>query len=651
MSNTLTRTNELPSGGASGKERCAELLAWMIDLLEAESGIVWNAADSVLRPLCAHSKNEHPPQIEMKREEHTQLLTKVAQSKKSLLVPPDRESPNQSKTLLLGSIDGAGDFIFELIVNAPSLDAAQSETLLQQFTKVLREACKASEHETTESVQQPEPPHQRVVDPVALSRFVRTIHDSIDLTITASNIANETAHLLDCDRVSVLALIRGKFQLVSINGQSSINRRSNVTRLLEKLADRTLRCGETFWYPHDTELPSQISSVLEEYLSVSATRRLGVIPFYLKDRDVEAFGDPSEMTTNRVIGGLIIEDFHERRAQATAEQTLQFITKHSNCALRNATEHQGLFLYSLWKQLGKLHLLTAPKTLPKTAAIGLGTVLILMLLMFVRVDFYVSANGMLMPAQYKPIFAPVDAKVERLLVDPGQSVEPGEVLLVMSSDEHSYRVEELSSELSFAKERLTIIEDNRYSSRADEKTEEQIVSLKNQIQSLETQRKLLDKISQQMTIKSPLRGRVITWDINRKLEDRYVQSGEILLEIADGDGAWELDVDLPLRRQGHVARALAEGDSSHLDVSFVLATDPSKTHLGRVIGIDQSVSINADNEQIIKVRVAIDDANLCVDQVRTGVTAKVYCGRSSLGYLWLHDLSEFFNKRVLFWFR
>ena len=33
------------------------------------------------------------------------------------------------------------------------------------------------------------------------------------------------------------------------------------------------------------------------------------------------------------------------------------------------------------------------------------------------------------------------------------------------------------------------------------------------------------------------------------------------------------------------------------------------------------------------------------------VTAKVHCGRRSIGYVWLHDLFEWFQSRVLFHIR
>ena len=49
------------------------------------------------------------------------------------------------------------------------------------------------------------------------------------------------------------------------------------------------------------------------------------------------------------------------------------------------------------------------------------------------------------------------------------------------------------------------------------------------------------------------------------------------------------------------------------------------------------------------VRVAIDKDELPPLHDQTTVTAKLYCGRTSLGYAWFCDLIETVQTKVLFW--
>ena len=52
----------------------------------------------------------------------------------------------------------------------------------------------------------------------------------------------------------------------------------------------------------------------------------------------------------------------------------------------------------------------------------------------------------------------------------------------------------------------------------------------------------------------------------------------------------------------------------------------------------------------IRIRVSIDKNHLRGMDLRPGmsVTAKVYCGQKPLGYVWLHEVWEWIERKVLF---
>ena len=55
------------------------------------------------------------------------------------------------------------------------------------------------------------------------------------------------------------------------------------------------------------------------------------------------------------------------------------------------------------------------------------------------------------------------------------------------------------------------------------------------------------------------------------------------------------------------------------------------------------------SEKAVLLRVAIDKKELPELHSETTVTARVHCGRRSLGFVWFHDLIEAAQSKILFW--
>jgi hypothetical protein len=61
---------------------------------------------------------------------------------------------------------------------------------------------------------------------------------------------------------------------------------------------------------------------------------------------------------------------------------------------------------------------------------------------------------------------------------------------------------------------------------------------------------------EELVIKSPISGQVVTWDLRNRLpKTRPVQRGQVLMRIADPNGPWHLELHMPENRMGHVAAA------------------------------------------------------------------------------------------------
>jgi hypothetical protein len=109
---------------------------------------------------------------------------------------------------------------------------------------------------------------------------------------------------------------------------------------------------------------------------------------------------------------------------------------------------------------------------------------------------------------------------------------------------------------------------------------------------------------------------------------------------------------MPDDRLGHVNRAAAEAAQAgrELRVDYVLATDPGTRHTGAVKEIHEQAEVHGEEGNTVLVRVTIDPSRHEKEELGAGasVTARIFCGKRSLGYVWFHDVLSFIQTRVLF---
>jgi hypothetical protein len=224
----------------------------------------------------------------------------------------------------------------------------------------------------------------------------------------------------------------------------------------------------------------------------------------------------------------------------------------------------------------------------------------------------------------------------------------------MESNELRRQNQQTQGELDQTLDRLKTIQTALLSGQSSRLTQQESYQLslekrqlESRVLSLQEQLKILDEQMQQLDVKAHMDGTVLSWNVKEMLQDRPVREGELLLEIADLEGRWELELDLPDRRIGHVLdaqQALAE----QLPVTFVLASDPNHRFEGHITEISQTTKVDTEKGQSIRVAVSIDSEDIPFLQTKTGVIAKIHCGRRSLGYVWLHDVFEFVQSK---WFQ
>jgi biotin carboxyl carrier protein len=478
--------------------------------------------------------------------------------------------------------------------------------------------------------------------------FSRQLHQSLDLLVTAATAANEARRLIGADRVSVVACHGRKCRVLAVSGQDQLERRAQVVTGLETLATAVLAAQIPVWYSGDfAGLPREIAVPLEASLDHSHARSVAVLPL-LRPRAGGHNG-------SQVVGAFVIECFTARALDEGFRERATAVARQAETALANAMEHQGLPLFRVARLLQRLTLVNALRRLPRLAAIVIFAACVLAALIFVRVDFRVEARGTLQPEVRRDVFAPADGIVAKIRTSHGQHCRRGDVLIVLTSPQLDFESTRLSGELQTAERRLasvlasrldaapqTAAERERYNQLTSE--EEEIRKL---LDGLKSQQEILRKQSEELVVKSPIDGQVVTFDVEQSLSARPVRRGQVLVTVAQLDGPWVLEMEVPDSRVGPI---LVAGDRGAigLPVTFLVASTPGVTYQGAVSRI--ALTAQARPGEQASVLLTSQIAGDRIPHARPGAAAlpKIHCGRRALWYVWFHGLLEAIQKHVFF---
>ena len=517
-----------------------------------------------------------------------------------------------------------------------------------------------------------------------LEDFTRTIHQSLDPKWTAYTVANEGRRLIGCDRVSV-ALRSGKAcPIAAVSGQDTINKRATTVRLLGKLAGAVLNAEEPIWYTGSTtDFPPQIEQAIEKYVDESHCKMIAVYPLSHGKTEIKEDKPDKRPKKNRPFGVLIVEQIDDSQLTERTRKRMDIVAEHAGSALGNALEHHDILFLPLWKLLGKVKKLFTGETLPKTLGV-LALVLVLIgMLLFLPWKFQMHCTGTLEPILKQRIYSPLDAKVKELFVDQNMPVHGpyeeddiryrGQKLVELSSPEleerwiqlHGKKLEILEKLDSLVR-RLLIQDSNvseyeRYELVGQRDTAEiQLDTVNRELEVFERDRK------PELLITSPMDGVVISGDLKRRLEkDKPLSRMQYVMEIADLEGPWQLELQMPEKRMGFIMEhlnRLPEGEP--LRVEFVLAGKPAVKYYGTVSDIHDRAEVRSDsgvaaaggasNMNTVAIKVKLDNQDsLPLELRRTGseCNARIDCGKRSLGYVLFYELIVYVQKNILFrWF-
>jgi multidrug efflux pump subunit AcrA (membrane-fusion protein) len=326
-------------------------------------------------------------------------------------------------------------------------------------------------------------------------------------------------------------------------------------------------------------------------------------------------------------------------------------------ALRNADEHEELFLLPVWRTLGHWRRScfepgTRRRTWLITALVAAG----LAALILVPAEFTAYCQGTLNPVERRRVFAPLDGTVERIAVKHGERVTRGQTLVELRNTDLDIAQADVegrrtaSAEQLAAVERALFDEAKRLTAEERARLSGERSQLREQLASLDRQLELYADKRKQLVVTSPIDGEVTTWSADDLLENRPVRQGQQLLTVAAVGGPWQLELRVPDDRSGRVVEA-ARASAEPLRVTFSPAVAPGVVHEGRVVEIQNSAELRGEDGNTVLVRAAVDAAELPQRRPGAEAAAHIHCGRRAVGYVWLYDVYGFVRNRVLFrWF-
>jgi|GEM_PF-925783 len=477
-------------------------------------------------------------------------------------------------------------------------------------------------------------------------QFSQQLCQSPELDFVSAVITNDGRPLADSDRICVLIRRGSSLRLNSVSGVEHIDPRSSASRAIESAANLTARSGKAIWIESAQgslpETDTEGREGLERYLSASGATAVGIIPIVEHSTGHE----PA-----RPVAAILFDKFEPTDDAAGWRSRCEAVANRVAPVLQAAVERSEIPWFPLWQRTRRM---TAAMRSPAFVAMTFVIAGIIAALALIPAPFKISAAGELWPGTRREVFASSSGIIEEILVAHGDVVNAGQPLVVISDPELEIDTRRILGEIATTGERLKGVQTARLTdstgidgiSRARQLTADE-EELKERLRTLEQQKELISKRKDALTLRSPIQGTILTWDVSQHLAARPVERGQSLLTIGETSGSWIIEAQVAEKDAGHIFRT-RKGVVNELDVDFNLVSEPGQTFRGQVREVSLSSELDEALRSYVRVVVAIDSNQVKPLRPGAAVSTKIRCGSKPIGYVWLRDLIDAIRSRILF---
>ncbi len=621
--------------------------------LAAAGGAVWLLGHSAEVVLC-NSSNYPESLLEegRPRGRHAQFLENVLRRGEPAIVAPTARSAthadheNPTELLLLACpivVDGQRHGVLEILQRPHASPATQ-----QGYLRFLSGLCEVAGdfHRNVELREL----RSREAEWKELHQFALAIHEDFDLARMGTTVANEVRHIVDVDRACVLELAGGRARTLAVSGVDTIQARSNLLARLERLVEAVTATGEPLWYVAGTgERPPEIEGPLREYLDLAHSRSLAILPL------TRVAGSRAAKSRKKTVAALVVERMDGRAWDKLQRERLGRVAGLCQSALSEAITLRKSPLSRLGRWLHQLRGEAETRTTLRKLVIAGILIVGIVAVGLLPADLQIEASGELQPKLQRHVFATTDGEVDALYVRHGDTCRSDEVLLTLRDSQLELDLRRIKGELQTTQTRLAA---SRAAMLALDRSEPDAIArfnqltaeeqeLKEALASQERQLEILDEERKKLEVRSPITGRVLTWDVDELLKSRPVRRGQALLSIADVSGPWHLKLFVPEEHIGHVMAA-QQTVGPRLNVTYILQSDPGESYAGSIDEVALSATFDERGGDSVLVTAEIDAHHAAKLRPGAHVRAKIDCGQRALAYVWLHDLYAAFQRWVMF---
>lgn len=478
-------------------------------------------------------------------------------------------------------------------------------------------------------------------------QFGLALTRSPDLRHLAATIANDGRLLVGCDRVTVLQQVGSRFRTLAVTGVDRVDPRSNTVESIESAVRQVANANKPVWFEAaspEFELENVHVKAIKGHSDFTGARVVGILP-------LRADSAESDSVANLPSGVIVVEQFQDVPDTAGWRSRAELLANRSQPLLLSAIDRESIPFYKTlhgWRHFASRINRSRVQTVLLTAAVVAG------LLTFIPAEFTVTGIAELVPDHRREVFASSSGIVDKLLVQHGDDVEASQPLVVLRDPQLDLELPKVIGEMDVVRERLKGVMAARLAggatpdaaNRARQLTSDE-EELKERLQSLTRQRTLIEQQQAELTLRSPIKGKVLTWDVATLLSARPVERGHALLTVGDVNGPWVVEMRVADKDFGYVRRAQKKLKPD-LDVDFLLASDPSVTYHGTIRDVSEATNLDDQLGISVLVTVAIKDGQIPNPYAGTTAIPRIRCGRQSIGYVWLHDLIDAIRTRLLF---
>ncbi len=602
-----------------------QVLGELADILEADSVAVWSARDESVSLL-------FDTRSELDRDRVAQAVEPIGrlEADRTVLVPPGASGrlPNALEfARCIACVSVAPSLRLALDVRLPPA-AQRGENIADVVAAVAAIVVEFHRGRQLERM------FSLSVERDHVAALCQTLHTTLDRRRIALDLANEGAAALRVDRVSVLLADESGFRLEAATSVNEINRRANASRAIEQLVFDVRRQGTALPWTTADEAPDAAKAYLQE----SGANRVRVEPLGAKPG-----------SWDEACGAVVLESFSNAPLHPDFDGVTE-VCRHAATALANAAVQESHGLRSRlqsWKAL-------APSRRART--IAMSVVGVLLALALIPANFELESHGQVQPKRRQHIYAPADGVIREVFVDNATPVDKGAMLAIMRNPDLDLEEQRIRGEIATSNARLAAIRamsvdhDRRSpTSTSAGQLAAEGEELKHTLASLTRQLEIVNRRVAELTLRSPIAGQVVRWDLIRSLESRPVRQGQLLMQVVDPAGPWQLELRIPDRHVRHVLAAQsAAKDENKLSVRFLFRMSPKTTYSATLDDVNLATDLDQDGELSTLAKVTLNPKDIPDLRPGSSVIAKIKCGRRSIGYVWLRELLEFLQTRVLF---